>query len=72
MVHDQPDVVSGPSSLDSIRVAFDEERLVSDVGLLLTASLAGRLGIEQLVNDTVWLGHGVPASALPGSASSFS
>ncbi len=48
MVHDQPDVVNGPSSLDSIRVAFDEERLVSDAGLLLTASLAGRLGIEQL------------------------
>jgi len=66
MVHDQPDVVNGPSSLDSIRVAFDEERLVSDAGLLLTASLAGRLGIEQLVNDTVRLGHGVPGAALPG------
>ncbi len=66
MVHDQSDVVSGPSSLDCIRVVFDEERLVSDAGLLLTASLAGRLGVEQLVNDSVWLGHGVPGAALPG------
>jgi hypothetical protein len=66
MVHDQSDVVSGPSSLDSVRVVFDEERLVSDAGLLLTASLAGRLGIEQLVNESVWLGYGVPGAALPG------
>jgi hypothetical protein len=66
MVHDQSDVVSGPSSVDQIRVVFDEERLVSDAGLLLTASLAGRLGIEQLVNDAVWLGHGVPGAAMPG------
>jgi Transposase DDE domain group 1 len=66
MVHDLSDVVSGPSSVDQVRVVFDEERLISDAGLLLTASLAGRLGIEQLVNETVWLGHGVPGAALPG------
>jgi hypothetical protein len=66
MVHDQSDVVSGPSSVDQVRVVFDEERLVSDAGLLLTASLAGRLGIEQLVNDTVSLGPGVPGAAMPG------
>jgi len=66
MVHDHPDVVSGPQSLGSIAVVFDEERLVSDAGLLLTASLAERLGVEQLVNDSVWLGHGVAGAALPG------
>jgi hypothetical protein len=66
MVHDQSDVMSGPSSLDQVRVVFDEERLVSDAGLLLTASLAGRLGLERLVNDTVFLGAGVPGAAMPG------
>ena len=49
----------GRSSLDSVRVAFDEERLVSDAGLLLTATLADRLGIEELVNESVWLGYRV-------------
>ncbi len=66
MVHDQSDVLSGPQGLDCIRVVFDEERLISDAGLLLTGSLAGRLGIEQLVNESVWLGHAVPGAALPG------
>ena len=49
---------AGPASLDSVRFAFDEQRLVSDAGLLLTGSLAERLGIEQLVNDNVWLDPG--------------
>jgi hypothetical protein len=66
MVHDQSDVIEGPASLDQIAVVFDEQRLVSDAGLLLSASLAGRLGIERVVNDSVWLGHGVPGAALPG------
>jgi hypothetical protein len=66
MVHDQADVITGPASPDQVAVVFDEERLVSDAGLLLTASLAGRLGIEQLVNDTVFLGAGVPGAAMPG------
>ena len=39
---------------------FDEQRLVSDAGLLLTATLAGRLGTEDLVNESVWLGTGYP------------
>ena len=38
---------------DSLRVEFDDERLVSDAGLMLPASLAGRLGVEALVNETV-------------------
>jgi hypothetical protein len=52
--------------LDSVGVAFDDERLVSDSGLLLPATLAGRLGIERLVNDTVDLGEGVAGAAQPG------
>jgi Transposase DDE domain group 1 len=66
MVHDVADVPTGPVSLDSVGVEFDEQRLVSDAGLLLTATLAGRLGIEELVNESVWLGYGVPGAALPG------
>jgi hypothetical protein len=66
MVHDAPDVPAVPASLDSVRVAFDEQRLISDAGLLLTATLADRLGIEELVNESVWLGYGVPGAALPG------
>jgi hypothetical protein len=66
MVQDAADVPAGPGSLGSVRVAFDEPRLVSDAGLLLTATLAGWLGIEQLVNESVWLGYRVPGAALPG------
>ena len=44
MVHDAADVPGGPASLDSVKVTFDEPRLVSDAGLLLTATLAERLG----------------------------
>jgi hypothetical protein len=66
MVHDAADVLAGPASLDSVRVRFDEQRLISDAGLLVTATLADRLGIEELVNESVWLGYGVPGAALPG------
>ena len=66
MVHDAADVPAGPASLDSVRVRFDEERLISDAGLVVTATLADRLGIEELVNESVWLGYGVPGAALPG------
>jgi hypothetical protein len=66
MVHDAADVPAGPASPDSVRVRFDEQRLISDAGLLVTATLADRLGIEELVNESVWLGYGVPGAALPG------
>jgi hypothetical protein len=66
MVHDGADVAVGPASLDSVRIAFDDERLISDAGLLLTATLAERLGIEETVNESVWLGHNVAGAALPG------
>ena len=52
MVHDAADVPAGPATLDSVRVSFDEPRLVSDAGLLVTATLAQRLGLEELVNES--------------------
>jgi hypothetical protein len=66
MVHDEADVLQGPANLDSMRVLFNEERLVSDAGLLLCATLADRLGIEELVNESVWLDPRAPGAALPG------
>jgi hypothetical protein len=66
MVHDDADVPAGPATLDSVRVQFDEQRLVSDAGLLVTATLADRLGIEELVNESVWLGYKVPGAGAAG------
>ncbi|HET9117135.1 MAG TPA: IS1380 family transposase [Pseudonocardiaceae bacterium] len=66
MVHDVPDVLAGPQRLDSVGVEFNEQRLVSGAGLLLTATLAQRLGLEALVNESVWLPYGTPGAALPG------
>ena len=61
MVMDELSVVKR----DSLRVEFDDERLVSDAGLMLPASLAGRLGVEALVNETVDL-SGRTGGASPG------
>ncbi len=66
MVHDVADVPAGPENLDQVRVRFDEEKLISDAGLLVTATLAERLGIEELVNESVWLDPSAPGAALPG------
>ncbi len=66
MVHEAADVPAGPGSLDSVRVRFDEQRLVSDAGLLVCATLAERLAIEELVNESVWLDARAPGAALPG------
>jgi hypothetical protein len=66
MVHDVADVPEGPANLDSVQVRFDEQRLISDAGLLVTATLADRLGIEGLVNESVWLDPKGPGAALPG------
>jgi hypothetical protein len=66
MVHDGTDVPEGPISLDSVQVQFDEQRLISDAGLLVCATLADRLGIEELVNESVWLDPKAPGAALPG------
>ena len=37
----------GPVGLDGVQVKFDDERVVSDAGLMLVATLAARLGIEE-------------------------
>ena len=50
---------------DSIRVAFDGHRLVANAGLLLPASLALRLGLEELADSHVDLGD-APGRANPG------
>jgi hypothetical protein len=60
MVHHSPDVLTGPRSLDAVRVSFDEQRLIGDAGLLLTATLADRLGLKNLVDDSVRLKAGSP------------
>ena len=41
---------------DATRVVFDDERVVANAGIVLPAVLAGRLGIEALVDETVDLG----------------
>jgi hypothetical protein len=66
MVHDAADVPAGAASLDSVQIAFDEERLISDAGLLISATLAERLGLAELVDASVTLGDGVPGAARPG------
>jgi hypothetical protein len=44
-----------PVGLDGVRVSFDDERVVSDAGIALVATLAGRLGIERLIGRYVAL-----------------
>jgi hypothetical protein len=50
---------------DSTRVVFDDQRAVSNAGVLLPAMLADRLGIEALVDRVVDLGER-PGAAHPG------
>jgi DDE family transposase len=50
MVH-----ADGAVGLDQVRVAFDDERVVSDAGIALAGTLAQRLGIEGLVDRFVLL-----------------
>jgi hypothetical protein len=52
--------------LDGVRVVFDDERVVSDAGVALVATLAGRLGIEQLVGRFVTLRRDRPGAANAG------
>src|SRR5262245_23910323 len=51
--------------LDRFEVAFDEEQLVANAGLVLPALLAQRLGLERLVDERVDLGSRAGA-ARPG------
>ena len=43
-------------SLDTLVVGFDDDHTVANAGLLLPATLAQRLGIEQVVDELVDLG----------------
>ena len=61
MVHDD-----GPVGLDRVRVVFDDERLVSDAGIVLAATLAKRLGIEGLVDRFVVLRRERPGACNAG------
>jgi hypothetical protein len=61
MVHDD-----GPVGLDGVEVSFDDERVVSDAGIALVATLAGRLGIEGLVGRFVRLRCDRPGAANAG------
>jgi Transposase DDE domain group 1 len=56
---------AGGQGLDRLVLAFDDERAVANAGLVLASTLAGRLGIEQLVDDTLDLGQRAGA-ARPG------
>ena len=44
------------SDPDRIDIAFDDDRLVDHAGLLLPATLAGRLGLRELVDAYLDLG----------------
>ena len=44
------------SNPDRIDIAFDDDRLVDHAGLLLPATLAGRLGLRELADAHLDLG----------------
>jgi len=43
--------------IDRIATRFDDHNVVVDAGLLLTATLSNRLGLEQAANEMVSIGH---------------
>ena len=51
--------------IDGLEPVFDDGSLVADAGLLLPATVMGRLGLEALIDDTVRL-WGRPGGAGPG------
>jgi hypothetical protein len=57
--------VKASHSLDRIRVAFDDANLTADAGLVLAGTLAGRLGLHDLISSYVHLVPG-PGAANPG------
>src|SRR6266487_1609738 len=61
MVHDD-----GPVGLDQVRIVFDDERVVSDAGVALAATLAQRLGVEGLVDRFVLLRPDRPGARKAG------
>ena len=61
MVHDDE-----PVGLDGLQVKFDDERVVSDAGVMLVATVAQRLGIEALAGRLVRLRRDRPGAANAG------
>ncbi len=61
MVHDDTAV-----GLDGLRVEFDDERVVSDAGIVVVAALAQRLGVEALAGRLVRLRRDRPGAANAG------
>jgi hypothetical protein len=59
----QDDKAVGP---DGVCVVFDDERVVSDAGVMLIATLARRLGVEALAGDLVRLRRDRPGAANAG------
>jgi hypothetical protein len=55
-----------PVGLDGVRVEFDDERVVSDAGVMLVATLAQRLGVEALAARLVRLRRDRPGAANAG------
>jgi Transposase DDE domain group 1 len=52
--------------LDGLQVIFDDERVVSDAGIALVATLARRLGVEALAQRLVGLRRDRPGAANAG------
>jgi hypothetical protein len=68
MIPEPEDTFSMRSShvvLDQVEIAFDDQQAVASAGLLLPATLAERLGIEQATDQLVDLGDR-PGAARPG------
>jgi len=55
-----------PVGLDGVQVRFDDERVVSDAGVMIVATLAQRLGVEALARDLVRLRRDRPGAANAG------
>lgn len=60
-VHDD-----GPVGLEGVQVCFDDERVVSDAGVMVVATLAQRLGVEALAAQVVGLRRDRPGAANAG------
>jgi hypothetical protein len=55
-----------PVGLDGVQVKFDDERAVSDAGIMLVGTLAKRLGVEALAGELVRLRRDRPGAANAG------
>jgi hypothetical protein len=55
-----------PVGLEGVRVEFDDERVVSDAGVMLVATVAQRLGLDRLAGDLVRLRRDRPGAANAG------